>query len=39
MGSKWYRLYFIVWFILAVILFFNILVAFIIDHLVNEWEL
>ena len=38
MGSEWYRWFFIAWYIASVILAMNIMIAFIIDHLVNKWE-
>ena len=38
-GTKVCRLYFIVWNIIGVVLFCNILIANIIDYLVWSWEI
>lgn len=38
MGSKWYRIYFIIWYIVGVVMAYNIMVAFIIDYLVTKWD-
>lgn len=38
MNSKNYRIFFIVWYFFGVILAVNIVVAFIIDFLVNQWN-
>ena len=37
MHSKFYRIYFILWYLFSVVLLLNIMVAFIIDYLVSKW--
>ncbi|KRX07885.1 hypothetical protein PPERSA_10273 [Pseudocohnilembus persalinus] len=37
-GSKWYRIYWILWYIIGILIALQIMVAFIIDFLVNQWD-
>jgi hypothetical protein len=38
MNSKIYRIFFIVYYIISVILCLNIIIAFIIEFTVNQWD-
>ena len=38
MKNNSYKLFFIIFYIIGVILILNVLVAFIIDYLVSEWD-